>query len=700
MENNEQHCFTAFKNKSSKQAQVCTLKQVMNAIIGGTWKKEIQEIRDLLAAGETEKASEKKAALVYVTYSGIFEGGHKATQLKEYSRYLVADFDEVDPERVDEYLQKMKEIPWLGSAFATPSLGLKAIVLVDSDAPRHKEAYRQAMKKLEDILGLKTDKACSDICRGHFVSYSPTGWVRDDVTPLHIEPEEEPQHTLKPEKGTTGKGGIPPVTAATTGKKMPSPVSPKQAAHLMQEAMTKQNERMTYSLHNRNNYIYQLMRTLNSKGVDRETAAMLATPMFDLNETEINQTVNSAYTHTEEFGKNQEKEKTQIELVEEYLGKHFVLRRNIVLGQLEFLHLGDREENWCPMTDYEENSILRDLLLNHFNIKPNLLHNILGSDYAPLFDPFKDYLENLPPWDGVTDYIGQVAATVKAADQEAFANDFRKWMVATVAGWLYADVCNETVLAFTGPQGTYKSTFLRKLVPPLLERYSCSVTGIPSADDKDARMSLAQCGFINMEEVEVMTMREQAHFKSMLTQKEVNERPAYARNKEVMPRRAAFTASTNLHDILKDPSGHRRWAFHQILDIASPYLFHFPYEGVYAQAYALLMKGFRYWYEGNETVELNLRNEKFRCATIEEEQLAVCFRRPEEYESYDLLTASQVMERMMMFLHTPMSLVNVGRALRHSGYECVKRKGINVYKVKQLDATDIEINKHKREECL
>lgn len=184
MENNKQHCFTAFRNKSSKQAQVCTLNQVMNAIIGGTWKKEIQEIRDLLAAGEKEKAAEKKAALVYVTYSGIFEGGHKATQLKEYSQYLVADFDEVDPRRVDEYLQKMKEIPWLESAFATPSMGLKAIVLV--------------------------------------------------------------------------------------------------------------------------------------------------------------------------------------ELVEEYLGKHFVLRRNIVLGQLEFLRLGDREENWCPMTDYEENPILRDLLLNNF----------------------------------------------------------------------------------------------------------------------------------------------------------------------------------------------------------------------------------------------------------------------------------------------------------------------------------------------
>ena len=588
MEINQEHHFSAFGNKCSKTPQECSLKQVMEAIIGGKWKQEILEIRALLAVGEKEKAAALKAKLVYITYSGIFENGHKATQLKQYSQYLTADFDQVDTARLDEYLLRLKDIPWVAAAFDTPSQGLKAIVLVDSGAALHKAAYRQAMTRLEAILELKTDDACSDVCRGHFVSYSPDGWFRENVTPLHIEEEkteDKPDRTHPVPKGNTGKGGIPPV------KKMLKPVSPKQALRLMQEAMTALNEKITYTLHNRNNYVYQLMRVLNSKGVDRETACMLGIQNFDLNETEINQTVGSAYTHTEEFGTRWEKDKTLEELVEEYLDRNYKLRRNIVLGQLEFLRTEDREENWCPMTDYEENSILRDLLQHNFRIKCNALHNILGSDYAPLFDPFRSYLESLPPWDGVTDYIGHVAAGVQTADKAAFQKDFHKWMVATVAGWLDADVCNETVLALTGPQGTYKSTFLRKLVPPQLERYSCTVTGIPATDDKDTRMCLAQCGFIHMEEVEVMTPREQAHFKNMLTQKTVNERPAYARNKEVMPRRAAFTSSTNYEETLNDPSGHRRWALHKVQGIQSPYLHLFPYEGMYAQAYALWYKG-------------------------------------------------------------------------------------------------------------
>lgn len=680
-----------FGSKTGKQCNVWTLEQMMEAITGGTWKKELEEIRALHAAGETEKAAARKGELPYVTYSGIFEGGHKATQLKEYSHYMTADFDNVEKERLEEYLMILIDVPWVAAAFVSPLWGLKAIAVTDCDAEHHKAAYRQVMAKLEEITGLKADPACSDVCRGHFVSYSPTGWYRADATALHIEPEE-----------SIGKGGIPPLKA--TDPKQPcqkpknrKPISPKQAQRLMQEAMEQINKRMDYSLHQRNTYVYQLMRIMNRKGVDRETAATLATALFDLSETEINQTVNSAYTHTEEFATEQEHEKGQVELIEEYLGKHFVLRKNIVLCQVEFLRKGEEEKDWRPMTDYEENSILRSLWLSSFKVRASTLHNLLGGDYVELFDPFQSYMDSLPPWDGVTDYIGQVAATVQTTDQPAFEKDFRKWMVATVAGWIMPDVCNETVLAFTGAQGTYKSSFLRSLTPPPLQRYTNTVPCLFDCGDKDARMNLAQCGVINLEEVEAMSRREQAQFKTMLTIKSVNERLPYGRNKEVMPRRAAFTASTNMEEVLNDLTGYRRWTYHKVLRISSPYTYPFPYEGVYAQAYALLKQGFRYWYEGDEITELNQRNAQFKAASIEEEMLATCFRKPAEGESYEMLTTTQVMEQMMLFLHTSMSLVKIGMALQHAGYEFVWHNGVRKYKVKQLDFTDININKHRLE---
>ncbi|WP_310592123.1 hypothetical protein [Bacteroides oleiciplenus] len=53
------------------------------------------------------------------------------------------------------------------------------------------------------------------------------------------------------------------------------------------------------------------------------------------------------------------------------------------------------------------------------------------------------------------------------------------------------------------------------------------------------------------------------------------------------------------------------------------------YEGIYAQAYALLQQGYRYWYEGGEIDELNRHNELHRMKDPVEEDLFVYFRKPE-----------------------------------------------------------------------
>ena len=53
------------------------------------------------------------------------------------------------------------------------------------------------------------------------------------------------------------------------------------------------------------------------------------------------------------------------------------------------------------------------------------------------------------------------------------------------------------------------------------------------------------------------------------------------------------------------------------------------YEGIYAQAYALLNGGYQYWYEGEERDELNRHNEMHRMKDPVEENLLVYFRKPE-----------------------------------------------------------------------
>ena len=83
----------------------------------------------------------------------------------------------------------------------------------------------------------------------------------------------------------------------------------------------------------------------------------------------------------------------------------------------------------------------------------------------------------LPEWDK-HDRVAELAAFVHADPvQDGQSTDeaqalllwaLHKWLVATVAGWLSDDACNQTIFTLIGPQGIYKTTFFRYLLPPPL----------------------------------------------------------------------------------------------------------------------------------------------------------------------------------------------------------------------------------------
>ena len=157
---------------------------------------------------------------------------------------------------------------------------------------------------------------------------------------------------------------------------------------------------------------------------------------------------------------------THLSALETVLRAMLESRHNAITDKLEVK--GKSEKTYNEITDRFVNSIWRQCNKNHQRTSIEEIRRILESDFTPLYNPFRHYLEDLPLWDGETDYIQRLADTVQTTNQPYWNKCFRKWFVAMVA-CMYADrVINHTALILVGRQGLGKSTWIRKLVPSYL----------------------------------------------------------------------------------------------------------------------------------------------------------------------------------------------------------------------------------------
>lgn len=668
-----------FANVHDRNPQVTDLSKYIQRIkTDGEWKQKAEHYRTLKTEGKEDDAARIKKSMEAITPAGIFEGGHRASQLQALSGLTSLDMDGTN-ERTEEICERLRALPYVrGYHRSISGAGIKVFLHIGiRQAEEYAEVFAMVKNSVEQEAGFRCDAACKDICRLCYASHDPQA---------HYNPESRPFDKSEDSVSETGEENK----------------TPRGGEALFEKTMKLLNRKMLYIKGNRNNYIFTLLCDLKRKGMGRNEAQSQCLQAFDLTAMELEGIVQSAYNQQEESPKKKgaqvtaEKRQENIREMEQYINAHYELRLNTVLNRIEFRNKTSEGEatttaNWEPMADYDENSVYRNLLLAGFKVRMSTLHNILNSDFVTRFDPFQAYFDSLPPWDGVTDYIGQLAASVTTTRQPYWERCLRKWFVAMVAGWLRPEVVNHSVLLLVGTQGIYKTSWSLRLMPPPLERYRYS--GIINPRDKDSMFTLSQCGLINNEEVENLSQRELNEFKAMITQSVINERAAYGRNKEYLVRRASFIGSGNNKDILVDTTGNRRWLCFEVLAIRPAEEFAFPYEGMYAQAKALLDGGFRYWFDKAETRDVNDENGDFVLRSVEEEQLMVWFRVPAPGEPGDYLTASQIMGKLMVWVRTPMSVVRIGRALKATGFSTIKKDGIKMYKVVERSLEEVEANK-------
>src|SRR5690606_13397707 len=150
--------------------------------------------------------------------------------------------------------------------------------------------------------------------------------------------------------------------------------------------------------------------------------------------------------------------------VETYLNEKYEFHYNEILNRT-FYKKKKTKDQFDLLKNFEFNSIRRELNNNSVSTSISELKSLLESDFVSIYNPFEDYFNNLPDWDGKTDYISQLTDTIITTNQKDFKWAFKKWLVAMVACAINEDITNQAVLILTGKQGIGKTTWLKNLVP-------------------------------------------------------------------------------------------------------------------------------------------------------------------------------------------------------------------------------------------
>ena len=172
------------------------------------------------------------------------------------------------------------------------------------------------------------------------------------------------------------------------------------------------------------------------------------------------------------------------------------------------------------------------------------------------FNPLRDYIRDLPEWDGIprvdtllVDYLG-------AADTPYTRAVTRATLIGAVMRVLEPGCKFDTVLVLDGKPGIGKSTLLRKLGG---EWFSDSLS-LTDVRDKTAAEKLQGVWIMEVGEMQGTRKADVDVLKGFLSRQIDEYRPAYGRVVERRPRTAVICGTTNsMTGFLRDTTGNRRF---------------------------------------------------------------------------------------------------------------------------------------------
>ena len=379
---------------------------------------------------------------------------------------------------------------------------------------------------------------------------------------------------------------------------------------------------------------------------------------------------------------------------EQFLQEHYFFRRNVLSGKVEFAVVpSEGEPQYRVLTQEALNSIIirakREEICEKGSPKTEITE-LIHSEEVPEHDPIREFLENLPAWDG-KNHIAQLFSRIPgiSTEQHAF---LATWIRAVVAHWLQMDTLhgNECVPTLIGAQGCGKTTFVARLLPPELRQYFLDHLNLSNKFDKE--MALTNNLIVCLDELEAIRPSQHAALKQTLSKSKVNGRPIYGCAQEDRPRYASFVATTNNHHPLTDATGSRRYI---CLTIPEGMFIDNTGEIDYLQLYAQVLYEIReknapYWFNNEEVARIQELNLDYMEKKDIAEVLESCIRKPKDGEQCQKLKSGEILKLIQREYPSIKSdhstKVHLGFALKEMGFEYKTHGNQSYYKVVLIKA--------------
>ena len=563
----------------------------------------------------------------------------------------------------------------------------------------YQQAFYAGNAYYEKLLGAKADMQCKNITRLSGLAHDPDVFLRPEAEVVPFTTEE---------------------------------ISTAAAAYAKQSKEDKQMQRIQtyfdtliapqlakakieFRSGSHNDYVMRVGYKLAERRFSKKVALRWAIQKFGKDYSDTEQVINSCFANASPHGKqggggdNRGDSKTAtVEEIKSFLDGHISLRFNEITSRVEYEIPADNTDahRFMPVNDRIVNSLWSQMsTITRVNIQD--MYRVIESDYVPVFNPFKAYLNNLCKSVGVQDkkqsvgdrdYIQELAQTVRVKggeqEQKLWHLYLKKWLVGMVASWISDDVVNNVILVLIGEQGAYKTTWFNYLLPPPLKQYFYTKTNA-NRMSKDDILTLAQYALVCCEELDTMRPAELNQLKAAVTMPSIDERAAYAHYHEHRKHIASFCGTGNNTQFLSDPTGNRRWLPFEVESILSPREHPFHYEGIYAQALSLYTSGFQYWFTKEEIQELNRHNKQFETPHLEHELVDLYFRRPIDSELGEFISVARALQMISNGISQKLSAVNVGRAFSDLGFKRVRTNSSRGFIVVCRTPEEIKAYQHR-----
>ena len=646
----------------------------------------------------------------------LFEGGKGRSNIRQLTGMSLVDFDHVFPtdgtaDKADttalhELKAKIIADPHTLMSYITMSgNGLRVIftyeiapefsgVPKDTEEVKKFEAYYQQAfyagnAYYEKLLGAKADMQCKNITRLSGLAHDPEVFLRPQSEVIPFTAEEIS-------------------TAATAYVKQSKEDKQMQRIQTYFDTLIAPQlakAKIEFRSGSHNDYVMRVGYKLAERRFSKKVALRWAIQKFGKDYSDTEQVINSCFANASPHGKQGgggdsrgDSKTATVEEIKSFLDGHISLRFNEITSRIEYEIPADNTDahRFMPVNDRIVNSLWSQMsTITRVNIQD--MYRVIESDYVPVFNPFKEYLNNLSK-PGEQDYIRELAQTVRVKggeqEQKLWHLYLKKWLVGMVASWISEDVVNNVILVLIGEQGAYKTTWFNYLLPPPLKQYFYTKTNA-NRMSKDDILTLAQYALVCCEELDTMRPAELNQLKAAVTMPSIDERAAYAHYHEHRKHIASFCGTGNNTQFLSDPTGNRRWLPFEVESILSPREHPFHYEGIYAQALSLYASGFQYWFTKEEIQELNRHNKQFETPHLEHELVDLYFRRPIDSELGEFISVARALQMISNGISQKLSAVNVGRAFSDLGFKRVRTNSSRGFIVVCRTPEEIKAYQHR-----